>query len=707
MDKQKLYQKIRDCAIELTRNKQTYTRADLAYELKDYGVGQDSFDIVKLVYEAYRFYGNEAAIAKAYVDNEQIQSLVDSYKACDYSEKNDTATLSDWIGSRSATGSKLLKSLTTTSNRVLKVKDAPMSTDVAGVLTGTSGVQQVRSKADVLFKNYTKMVDAYAAARAEIKAAILDFVAIRENILSTYRKYTTALIDAFGESVKSIAPQLFDFDSITYLNEQYMLQQIRLEYDNISNSCSTLLGEINESFSTSIQESVAAYRQIGSNKLGMVVAGLNMANHYLQASERTNQLKMELVRLETNITRDVTTIKGDANRLCVIHKTLNDLYIPRALAYYRYAEEVLNAELNLLLDSLYATDELKALREERNISADKLQLLEHEITDNRVNIDTYTSLLKQHKQSLKEYSAQYNQAKSSKPHKPFFLLNMLSFGYLGKQYNRNIYEWDMVAAPVIRSYENILVDIKLDTEELASHREDLQQRQKQQKQLVRQISQLNQKILSRIRTKPELKLKLLDHLEPLLKLLRIAKEIMESSLAPQLLASVRIPEKTDFEIPKQMKQDVEQWAKRMREELGADSDSASSKTSKSSETSESKDSPESSRDQQVEALKSKVSQQFINTLESYGYLQAMYENGKLQQQAYKQELARLQNEFAKEIKHIEAQSAGVRETLRRINTATNHEELKSGLLALAQGNMPSLTMEDIDQFLAGNKTIII
>ena len=237
MEKQKLYQKIRDCAIELTRNKHTYTRADLAYELKDYGVGQDSFDIVKLVYEAYRFYGNEAAIAKAYVDNEQIQSLVDSYKACDYSEKNDTITLSDWIGARSAASSKLLKSLTTTSNRVLKVKDASTSTDVAGVLTGISGVQQVRSKADVLFKNYTKMIDAYAAARAEIKATLLDFVAIRENILSTYRKYTTALIDAFGESIKSIAPQLFDFDSITYLNEQYMLQQIRLEYDNISNSC--------------------------------------------------------------------------------------------------------------------------------------------------------------------------------------------------------------------------------------------------------------------------------------------------------------------------------------------------------------------------------------------------------------------------------------------------------------------------------------
>ena len=706
MNKQEIYQVIRDYAVKLTRNHQTYTRADLAYELKDYGIGQDSFDIVKLVYEAYRFYGNEAAIAKAYVDNEQIQSLVDSYKACDYSEKNDTTTLSDWIGSRSATGSKLLKSLTTTSNCVLKVKDAPMSTDVSGVLTGTSGVQQVRSKADVLFKNYTKMIDAYAAARAEIKATILDFVAIRENILSTYRKYTTALIDAFGESIKLIAPQLFDFDSISYLNEQYMLQQIRLEYDAIFTSCSTLIGEINESFSTSIRESVTAYRQIGSNKLGMVVAGLNMVNHYLQTAERTNQLKMELVKLEANITRDVTTIKGDANRLCVIHKTLNELYIPRALAYYRYAEEVLNTELNLLLDSLYATNELKALREERNISADKLQLLEHEITDNRVNIDTYTSLLKQHKQSLEEYSAQYNQAKSSKPRKPFFLLNILSFGYLGKQYNRNIYDWDMIAVPVIRSYENILRDIKLDTEELARHREDLKQRQKQQKQLVLQISQLNQKILSQIRTKPESKLKLLDHLEPLLKLLRIAKEIIESSLAPQLLASVRIPGKMDFEIPKQMKQNVGQWAKRMRAELDADSnsDSASSKTSQSSESEES---PESSKDQQVEALKSNVAQQFITTLESYGYLQAMYENGKLQQQAYKQELARLQNEFAKEIKNIEARSAGVRETLRRINTATNHEELKSGLLALAQGNLPSLTMEDIDQFLAGNKTIII
>lgn len=691
MNQQKVYQKIRNCAIELTQNHQTYTRADLAYELKDYGIEQDSFDIVKLVYETYSAFRKDAtAIAQAFIDNEQARSLVDIYKACDYSQ-NDHTNLSVWMGTRSKTIKQVLNSLHTNIKQTQKENNIQITNNIINNLTGAAKTQNIKNTANEIFKHYTQMINAYAATKTEIKAIILDFVAIRENILFTYRKYASALIDTFGESIKSIAPQLFDFDTVTYLDEQHMLQQVKLEYNNISNSCSTLISEIGESFATTIRQSAAVYRQLGGNKMGMLVAGLNMVNHYLQTEEKNNQLKQDLIRLETAVQRDATVIKGDAARLNVIYKTLNELYIPRALAYYKYADNVLSKELNALLDSLYITDELKSLREERNTYEEKLQSLEYEIIDNQNNINTYTVLLKQYNQLRQDNSAQYHQAKTTKPKKPFFLWNLLSFGYMRTKYNRAIYEWDLIASPVIQNYEDILIDIKLNTDELTMHREMLDKRKHQQKQLVRQISKINKAILSQIHTQNEVKLKLLDHLEPTLNLIRIAKEIVESSLDSKILATVDTPPMIEFEMPKLMKESIDKFSNSLRSELGGPPCNTIQINKK----------------QDIIKFKSEIAQQFISTLESYESLQAMHQQGVLQQEAYKQELARIQDKFAKDITIIKNESTELQEIIKKINTATNHEDLKHGLLALSQNIQPSLTLTDIDQFLTGKKTIII
>lgn len=690
MNQQNVYQKIRNCAVELVKNHQTYTRADLAYELKDYGIRQDSFDLIQLVYETYKaFRLDAAAIAKAFVDNEQSRSLVDVYKACDYS-KNDHANLSVWMDGRSKTVKESLNSLQTNIQKALPGK-VLVSTGVINSITGTAKIQQVKSTAREMFQHYTQMVDAYAATKTEIKASIQDFVTIRENILFIYRKYVSALIDTFGESIKSVAPQLFDFDTVAYLDEQQLLQQIKLEYTNLSNTCSTLISEVGESFATTLRQSAVIYRQMGGNKMGIIVAGLNMVNHYLQTEEKANRLKQDFVRLKIAIKHDATMIQGDAARLQVIYKTLNELYIPRALAFYKYADQVLSKELETLLDSLYVTAELRSLREERNTYEDKLRLLEYEIIDNQENINTYTALLKQCKQLLKDSSAQYNLARSTKPTKPFILWDMLSFGYLGTRYNRAVYEWDLVAAPVIQNYEDILVDIKLHTDELTMHREMLSKRNQQRKRLVLQISQVNKAILRQIHADDGLKLKLLEHLEPMLNLIRIAKEIIESRLDNRILATVTVSPQIDFETPKLMKEKIEKLSNSLRSELGQDVSDVALSPDK----------------QKVEQAKSDVAQQFVNTLESYGHLQASYQQGALQQEVYRQELKRIQDQFAQDIKIIEQKSTELQEILRRINTATNHEELKSGLLALSQGVQPSLTLNDIDQFLTGKRTILV
>ena len=50
-DNQKVYQAIKTIADELCKENKTYLRADLAFELKKYGIASDSSEVSKLVFE--------------------------------------------------------------------------------------------------------------------------------------------------------------------------------------------------------------------------------------------------------------------------------------------------------------------------------------------------------------------------------------------------------------------------------------------------------------------------------------------------------------------------------------------------------------------------------------------------------------------------------------------------------------------------------
>ena len=50
-DNQKVYQAIKTIADELCQENKTYLRADLAFELKKYGIASDSSEVSKLVFE--------------------------------------------------------------------------------------------------------------------------------------------------------------------------------------------------------------------------------------------------------------------------------------------------------------------------------------------------------------------------------------------------------------------------------------------------------------------------------------------------------------------------------------------------------------------------------------------------------------------------------------------------------------------------------
>ena len=80
-DNQKVYQAIKTIADELCKENETYLRADLASELKKYGIASDSSEVSKLVFDAYRYFHDYGNIVKLRLgDIDKLQKVFEKLK---------------------------------------------------------------------------------------------------------------------------------------------------------------------------------------------------------------------------------------------------------------------------------------------------------------------------------------------------------------------------------------------------------------------------------------------------------------------------------------------------------------------------------------------------------------------------------------------------------------------------------------------------
>lgn len=711
MDNNRIYQKIYDIASQLLKENAVYTRADLAYELQDFGIKADSFEIGMLVWKAYKYFNDNEAIRHSFYDNEKKDPLVDEYRTDYLIETNDNTSLFPLLQQKLAKGNQALNQLENTVTQTLREQAVSGSISTLNTLTGTQGIVKVKNEATAVFNLYSELVGNYDDAKHQIQAVTTDFVKLRGQICDTYRQYALVLTDAFGDSIKTVSPELFDFDSIEWLDVHGMLQNVKLDYDKINEKCSTLMSSITDSFAQSLKTASQSYKAAGSKQIGLVLAGLNMVSHYIDAGQKTAELKQDLLTLKNSVKHDVTLIKGDMGRLFVIYKTLNDLYIPQAEAFCRFSKQVLSSEWQQLTQALYADTDIQSLKEERDEALESYKTLEREMTDEQLNIDYYTTRIEECRQLLDGMQTQYQQAQASKPEKPFFLTNLLTLGSTKQKYNRNIYDWNQACAPVISQYEEMQTDMKLDSDELEQLQQHLNENKRTHQLLKEKLHRLNREIMNNINVSPALQMKLLPHLESMVKLLRIAREIANNKLDNKLVKTVSIT-RQNTELPQELKQNLQLFADTLREHASIDDE-----TAKNSFYAVSDEYPTDSRQStsdgnvteadfaQLSDAENTAIQNTVNLLESWSRLKAMQEQSAIAHQAYDKELEKLQEAFRNNLADIDNRGVILRESLKKINTATSEEELKEGLLSLAQKEGESFSKEEWNEFLNGTKTI--
>ena len=720
-DNQKVYQAIKTIADELCKENKTYLRADLAFELKKYGIASDSSEVSKLVFDAYRYFHDNSNIAIAFVSNNSRTTLVAEYKLNESLEQGNKEEALKIAETELALSSSALEQLKEQVEQNLNLVLVKGTSKMADIVMGTNGVKDVRSKASTMFDKYTKMVEAYHYAEDSVRGNIEDFTSLRSDIGTVYRDYALKLIDIYGDSIKMVSPDLFDFKRIEWLDVDEMLKYVELEYNKLTEKCAALIGEISKSFRTSLQGSLQAYKSLsnGNKSLGLAMAGLTMLEHYMGASERANRLKSDLSVFQTSVKHDATRIKADMGRLLVICKTLSDVVIPKANVFLRYGEKLLASDLKAMLDALYADETIRPLEEQRKCLLQQMKALDMEMNDHLQNIDVYTSLINDITATLESKQGSYMEAKAKKPSKPFFLVNWITFGMPNKNYYRDFAEWNAVCFPLVREYESYQVDLKLDKEELESHREEQIRIKNEYAKLSSELDKVSKEIRSKIVCSDDLKLKMLKHLRDMVAMLKLGREIMESKIDEKLVHAVDIPDYWEAaKLPSDVEQNLSQFTGMLADNLHADKNMAKNlldgveaytkdhKKIEGKTAQQNKPAEYSEEDlaMTTEAMEQSL-QKGIVLFDSFAKLKAQQLNGKLASVAYDKELKKHADEFKREMAKIDNKSAYLREVFKRINLAGSEEERKQAMELMSDLSGYSLSEQEFTEFINGKKQI--
>ena len=720
-DNQKVYQAIKTIADELCKENKTYLRADLAFELKKYGIASDSSEVSKLVFDAYRYFHDNGNIAIAFVSNNSRTTLVAEYKLNDSLEQGNKEEALKIAETELALSSSALEQLKEQVELNLNLVLAKGTSKMADIVMGTNGVKDVRSKASTMFDKYTKMVEAYHYAEDSVRGNIEDFTSLRSDIGTVYRDYALKLIDIYGDSIKMVSPDLFDFKRIEWLDVDEMLKYVELEYNKLTEKCAALIGEISVSFRTSLQGSLQAYKSLsnGNKSLGLAMAGLTMLEHYMGASERANRLKSDLSVFQMSVKHDATRIKADMGRLLVICKTLNDVVIPKANVFLRYGEKLLASDLKATLDVLYADETIRPLEEQRRSLLQQMKALDMEMNDHLQNIDVYTSLINDITATLESKQGSYMEAKAKKPSKPFFLVNWITFGMANKNYYRDFAEWNAVCFPLVREYESYQVDLKLDKEELESHREEQTRIKNDYAKLSCELDKVSKEIRSKIVCSDDLKLKMLKHLRDMVAMLKLGREIMESKIDEKLVHTVDIPDYREAaKLPADVEQNLSQFTGMLADNLHADKDMAKNlldgveaytkdhKKIEGKTAQQNKPAEYSEEDlAQLTGAMEQSLQKGIALFGSFAKLKAQQLKENLASAAYDKELKKHTDKFKREMAKIDNKSAYLREVFKRINLAGSEVERKQAMELMSDLSGFSLSEQEFAEFMKGKKQI--
>lgn len=682
-----IYKKIKELAVEAKGSKRT--RADVAYDLQM----TDSLEVSRLVWEAYNYYGKDPLIKSTFVNNDNDSSVVDDYELRQLITTGNNEEYFNALSKDLKDGENALTVL----DNMLKTKMSEAVTSeinsLMSIIMGTKGIENVKKEATQAVELYGQLVNVYDEAKSGVKEVTHEFVDLRTEILHVYEKYAQMLVDFYGDSIKRVAPSLFDFDSIEYLDTAQMFEKVKLQYDLLSENCSVMMSEISDGFSNSVMIASQGGNAFG-RKGAVAIAAVEAIKHYLDASEKTVRMKSDLEAFKMNIKKDVTNIKCDYSRLATVYKTINDLYIPKADAYFKFSGKLLSAEFEQMVSTLYAKAGVAELVKERDNVMDEIRVVSEQLNDHKNNLIFYGEQLEHCQEVITEKKDDYENAKSLRPSKPSVIVNVLTFGSADKKYSQKMFKWKGVYGNLVKEYENAIVDEAVYGQDLNYQDDARREAEEKLTQLKAKQKELTDKILKTISVDTDMKKKLASHLEDIIRMLHVGKEILESGLDTKNIKAINIDTFHSNGLPEDIKNavaDFKDFVNEVAPDLKEDVKNHMAKEFNEQELAEMK----------------KVYAESLKLTDALISLEALKEQNQVSSEIYDKELEKIQEEFNSQMAKTDAKADVLGNVLKEINTAPDAETRKKALIKLTERGKTFASEEEFNNFINGTLTINI
>lgn len=701
MDTALILDKIQALADTLAEDGSTFTRSDLAWDLKEdlaqLGINGDSPEISRLVWECYHNTKDEA-VAKSFVTNSRCFTLVEEYTIPALVEAGDTDSVFGTVNKKLLKSDDILGQLKSLLTDGINLSLVDAASGLINTVSGVEAIKRVQDEAQQIFAKYSDMTGAYSDACNTIRELVSDFSEVRQSTCESYKKYALLLIDLFGDSIKATMPELFDFDSVQFLDVESMHQNVKLAYDGIYGKCGALIGDVSDSFTKALSRSASQFSVQKDRAVGLVLAGINMISHYVKTGQKATALHRDFAELRGAIASDVAAIRTDEVRLVEIYKTLNDVMIPEAEVFARNADKVFNKEFDTLSDTIYSTSEARELKSQRDEILKEMHTLERRINDANISINYYKDHIQSSQETLGSLKENYIEAQVTKPEPPSGIGKFLTLGSAQRKYERDIYEWNKTCNPVIDRYEGLAVDISVDTDEIERRTKAIAEDTLKYNELKLKEVDITKRLAAVVTSTPDTKRKAAQHLDDIVKLLHLAKKITAGKLDEHLVNTVKVQKLEEIKLPENISNAVKNFRDNITKDMKFTEQTARTLVGE-------KAAQESVVDIAMQG--NAVLQEGIDLCNNLAQLKAMHLQQKLAQEVYDREYAKIKEAFAERMKAIDNRAAFVQETARKINTADDHDTLKKALIELAGDYTTGMSVQDWDDFLEGKKTIQI
>ncbi len=701
MDTSVIFNKILEHAHNLSEDGGIFTRSDLAWELKEeldaVGIHGDGPDISRLVWECYKATGDEA-VAKVFVTNSRSFTLVEEYTIPALVEAGDADSVFGIVSKKLTKADGVLGHLQDIVENGLNLSLVDAASSLINTVSGVEAIKRVQYEAQHIFAKYSDIAGAYGDACNTIRELVSDFSELRQSVCEAYKKYALLLVDIFGDGIKATMPELFDFDTVQFLDVEAMQHTVKLAYDGIYGKCGALIGDVSESFKNALSRSASQFSIQKDRSVGLVLAGIDMISHYVKTRQKATALHRDFAELRGAITGDVAAIKADEVRLLEIYKLLNDVMIPEAEVFARNSEKVFDKEMNTLVDTIYSTPEARELKKQRDQILNEMRGIERRINDANICINYYKDHIQSSQETLGSLKEHYIEAQVSKPEPPAGLRNIITLGNAQRRYERDIYDWTKNCNPVIEHYESLAVDISVDTEDIERRTKAIADDTLKYNELKLQQLAITKQLAGIVDSTPDTRRKVAQHLDDIIRLLHLAKRITEGKLDDQLVQTVKLTDIAEIKLPENITKAVKDFRDSITKDMKFTEKTARTLTN---------DKVPQDVITNIAMQGDAVLQDGIDLCNQIAQLKAMNLKQKLVKEVYDREIEKIKAVFAERMKSIDDRAAFVLETARKINTAQDHDALKQALIELAGDYKTGFTEQDWNDFLDGKKVIEI